>query len=183
MGSNLHSHTDAQLEPLYLQTLGLGAPSSCLVSGCSLPLSRLVLSPVSCPGLLPAGERDGGMGCSAAWAALCPLGLPCGTRQYSLHRFCGCEQAGRAPRHAMGTRDAPAKPARGGSWGWSLCHLPLAGSELPIADKCCYPSAFESECLYRWWLERLVRLVGNKGRCPSMTLNSDRTHKRCPSFR
>lgn len=53
----------SSLEPLCLQTLGLGAPSSCSVSGCSLPLSRLVLSAVSCPGLLPAGERDGGMGC------------------------------------------------------------------------------------------------------------------------
>lgn len=51
------------LESFCLQTLGLGAPSSCSVSVCSLPLPRLVLSPVSCPGLLPAGEQDGGMGC------------------------------------------------------------------------------------------------------------------------
>lgn len=51
------------LGTLCLQTLGLGAPNSCSVSGCSLPLSRLVLSPVSCPGLLPAGE---GM---VGWAA------------------------------------------------------------------------------------------------------------------
>lgn len=58
-----HTLMLSSLEPLCLQTLGLGAPSSCSVSGCSLPLSRLVLSPVSCPGLLPAGERDVG------WAA------------------------------------------------------------------------------------------------------------------
>lgn len=163
------SHTPMfiSLEPLCLQTLGLGAPSSCSVSGCSVPLSWLVLSAVSCSGLLPAGERDGGTGCSAAWAAPCPLGLPCGTRQYSLHRFCGCEQAGRASRHGMGTRAAPAKPARGGNRGLSLRHSPLAGSEVAVAGKCCYPSTFESECLYWWWLDRLVGLVGNRGGVPA----------------
>lgn len=122
--------------------------------------------PCVLPWAAPGGRAGCGMGCSAAWAALCPLGLPCGTRQYSLHRFCGCEQAGEP--HVMPWGHGMLRPnLLGEGAGAGLCRLPLAGSEVAVADKCCSPSTFESKCLYWWLLEKLVGLVGNRGDVPA----------------
>lgn len=90
------------LELLWLQILGLGAPSSCSVSGVQPTLVPACPEPCVLPWTAPGGRAgwwDGLLGCVGCAV---PAGLPCGTRQYSLHRFCGCEQAGRASRHATG---------------------------------------------------------------------------------
>lgn len=148
-----HTLMLSSLEPLCLQTLGLGAPSSCSASGCSLPLSRLVLSPVSCPGLLPAGEQGGGMGCSAAWAALCPPGLPCNTAST------GSAAASRQGEpHVMPWGHGALRPnLLGEAAGTGLCRLPLADSEVAVADSAAVPPALNRSVVtggcWRGWCD------------------------------